>query len=158
MSTEDTKIDPTEFHANLRRGLERGLKSAQLRKDSEAVDTFTHCLDNYQSMLTATDINKETILQEAQRLVHGERCQDYGHPFYNFSQTALLVNGLLAGRFKDGMELIVQDIPLIMVCVKLARQCNKAKRDNLVDGAGYFETAAMVEDYIKQLKIVSRQP
>ena len=34
----------------------------------------------------------------------------------------------------------------IMICVKLSRQVNKPKRDNTVDGAGYFECLQMAID------------
>jgi hypothetical protein len=34
-----------------------------------------------------------------------------------------------------------------MVGVKISRECNKPKRDNRVDGAGYFETLQMIYDF-----------
>lgn len=80
----------------------------------------------------------ESILQEAQRLVHGDRGADYGHPLDDFTKTATLFNTL------TGANLTPCDVALFMVCVKLSREANKHKRDNLVDAAGYLETWMMV--------------
>lgn len=84
----------------------------------------------------------ESILQEAQRLVHGARQHDYGHPADDFERIAGMLNALFASRLRVPFR--AEDIPLIMVCVKLSREINSAKRDNLVDLAGYAETRSMV--------------
>ena len=34
-----------------------------------------------------------------------------------------------------------------MIGVKLSRECNEHKRDNLIDIAGYALTVQMIEDY-----------
>ena len=86
-----------------------------------------------------TAIN-ETILQEASRLVHSDRGADYGHPLEDFTKTANLFNTL------RGTSLTAEDVALFMICVKLSREANKHKRDNLVDLCGYAETYMMVKD------------
>lgn len=88
----------------------------------------------------------ESILQEAQRLVSGARNQDYGHPFHDFSRTAGMLNALF--KHKLIADFNAQDVGIIMVCVKLSRQMNKAKRDNLVDGAGYLAAIEMIEKFL----------
>lgn len=80
----------------------------------------------------------ESILQEAHRLVHGDRGADYGHPLDDFTKTAALFNTL------RGTTLTAEDVALFMVCVKLSREANRHKRDNLVDACGYLETLTMV--------------
>lgn len=85
---------------------------------------------------------KETILEEAQRLVYGQRGDDYGHPLDDFSKTAGAINSMF--RDKIMVDFTAEDIGLIMVLVKLSRQVNKPKRDNLVDIAGYAGTTEMV--------------
>lgn len=80
----------------------------------------------------------ETILQEAQRLVHGDRQADYGHPLDDFSKTALIWQVIL------GVPVTPEQVALCMVGVKISRECNKPKRDNRVDGCGYFATLDMV--------------
>lgn len=82
----------------------------------------------------------ETILEEAQRLVHGNRGDDYGHPFDDFSKTALIWQAIF------GIPVTPEQVALAMVGVKISREVNKPKRDNCVDGAGYFETLSMVKE------------
>lgn len=81
----------------------------------------------------------ESILQEAHRLTHGDRRADYGHPLDDYSRTAGLVSTLLAHKLKE--PLTADEMALAMVCVKLSRQIHRPKRDNTVDGAGYFWVA-----------------
>jgi len=76
----------------------------------------------------------KSILLEAEGLVHGDRNADYGHPLDDFTRVAGMLRAL------KGWDIKAEDIPLIMICLKLSRQSNKPKRDNCVDGAGYFET------------------
>lgn len=90
------------------------------------------------------DETHTSILVEAESLVHGQRGVDYGHPLDDFTRTANLVNVLLRDRLR--FELKAEDVALFMVCVKLSRQMNRNKRDNLVDAAGYIETWSMVID------------
>lgn len=78
------------------------------------------------------------ILQEADTLVHGARNDDYGHPLDDFSKTAKIWSAIL------GIDVTPEQVALCMVGVKISRQCNRPKRDNLVDGAGYFATLEMV--------------
>jgi len=83
----------------------------------------------------------ETILQEAQRLVHGNRGADYGHPIEDYTRTGRMWGAILG----------IPDIDprlccLMMAAVKVSRECNKHKRDNLTDLAGYAECASMVAE------------
>lgn len=81
----------------------------------------------------------ETILEEAQRLVHGPRQQSYGHPFDDFSRTGRLWGAIL------GCDPIPPDlVALCLVAVKISREVNAPKRDNRVDMAGYAETLDLV--------------
>lgn len=82
----------------------------------------------------------ENVLQEADRLVHGDRQAAYGHPLDDFSKTALIWQAIL------GIPVTPEQVALCMVGVKISRQCNRPKRDNLVDGCGYFATLEMVID------------
>lgn len=83
----------------------------------------------------------ENVLQEADRIVGGDRGEDYGHPFHDFSRTAAMATALL------GQEIRPDQVPLLMIAVKLSRQANRPKRDNLVDIAGYARTAEMVAEF-----------
>jgi hypothetical protein len=84
--------------------------------------------------------NPETTLQEAQRIVHGDRRIDYGHPMDDFARTSLIWQAIL------GIPVTPEQVALCMVGVKISREVNKPKRDNLVDMAGYAETLNMVHE------------
>ena len=62
------------------------------------------------------------------------------------SRTAAIWTALLGGKLKDGARIEPEDVGLCMVGVKLSRQINRPKRDNLTDAAGYCETVRMVVD------------
>ena len=82
-----------------------------------------------------------SILTEAHRLVHGDRGDDYGHPYHDFSRTAKIWSAIL------DKEVTPEQVALCMIGVKISRECNRPKRDNRVDMAGYAETLDMVVNY-----------
>jgi len=84
--------------------------------------------------------SQPTVLDEATELVDGPRNADYGHPLEDFTRIATMWSALL------GVDIEPEQVAYCMCCVKLSRQTNKPKRDNLVDLAGYARTAEMVLD------------
>ena len=84
---------------------------------------------------------RESILFEAHNLVHGVRGEDYGHPYEDFSRTAKIWSAIL------GVDVTPEQVALCMIGVKMSRECNKPKRDNRVDIAGYAEALDMVVNY-----------
>lgn len=86
---------------------------------------------------------RETVLEEAARLVDGARGDTYGHPADDFGRTAAMVSGLLREKLRE--PLTAADVGLIQVCVKLSRlAATPGHRDSLVDVAGYARTVEMV--------------
>lgn len=83
--------------------------------------------------------DSQSVLMEAQNLVHGDRHKQYGHPIDDFGRTAKMWNALWP-HWKTTPE----QVGLAMVCVKLSREINNPKRDNRVDGPGYFEAVDMI--------------
>jgi hypothetical protein len=79
------------------------------------------------------------ILKEAENAVYGDRQADYGTVTENFGTIAKLWSAVLK------TEITPEQVGLCMVQVKIARQMYKPKRDNLVDGAGYFATLEKLE-------------
>ncbi|QGJ90203.1 hypothetical protein PBI_SHEAKEIRA_55 [Mycobacterium phage SheaKeira] len=74
----------------------------------------------------------ESILEEAQRLIHGERNKNYGHPRDNFSDIAALFSGYLERPISD------IDVANLMILVKVARVKDAGyHRDSFTDIAGY---------------------
>lgn len=93
---------------------------------------------------------KESVLEEAQRLIFGDRRQDYGHPLDDYTRTAGMVNA----AFSDVLlrPFLPEEIMMIMIMVKLSRYREVPKRDSLVDGAGYFGCMAeAVEERARRL-------
>lgn len=82
---------------------------------------------------------EESILDEAKRIVHGDRGENYGHPFEDFSRTAKIWSAIL------DVYVSPEQVALCMIGLKISREVNRPKRDNIVDGAGYFETLDMVK-------------
>ena len=80
-----------------------------------------------------------TVLEEAQRLVHGDRGADYGHPIDDYTRTGKLWGAILGTDPIDPRTCC-----LMMAAMKISRECNKHKRDNLTDLAGYAECADMI--------------
>ena len=81
-----------------------------------------------------------TILEEAQKAVYGDRQDDYGTVTENFDTIAQFWSIVLKTK------VTAEQVGICMVQVKVARQMFKKKRDNLVDGAGYFATLEKMED------------
>jgi len=81
-----------------------------------------------------------TILEEAQKAVYGDRQEDYGSVTENFDTIAQFCSIVLKTK------VTAEQVGMCMVQVKVARQMFKKKRDNLIDGAGYFATLQKMED------------
>ena len=80
----------------------------------------------------------ETVLQEAQRLISGEKRSEYGSPLQSFQTIAELWATILRAPVTQ------EQVALCMIGFKIAREMNAHKRDNLVDIAGYAGALDMV--------------
>ena len=88
----------------------------------------------------------ENVLEEAQRLVTGDRGEAYGHPLDDYTRTAALWSTLLADKLRPGEEFTPQDAIRCMIAVKLSRDVNAPKRDNRTDLAGYAMCLQMADE------------
>lgn len=79
---------------------------------------------------------KDFILSKARDAVHGGR--GYAHPLDDFTRTAKIWSAIL------DTDVTPEQVGLCMVGLKISRECDAHKEDNLVDMAGYPETIAMV--------------
>jgi hypothetical protein len=91
-------------------------------------------------LFTEEELRGETVLEEAQRLILQDRNASYDHPLDNFKRIAAIWSVVF------GIPVTEEQVGLAMVGVKIAREAYSPKRDNLVDGAGYFGTIQMVKD------------
>ncbi len=94
----------------------------------------------------------ETVLEEAQRLVTGDRGDAYGHPLDDYTRTAAFWTTLLADKLLPGAEITPQDAIRCMIAVKLSRDVNAPNRDNRTDIAGYALCLDMVDEEEEQRK------
>jgi hypothetical protein len=83
---------------------------------------------------------EESTLQEAQRIVYGDRQGDYGHPLDDMGRTASIWSAIL------GAQVTAEQVALCMIGVKISRECNRPKRDNRTDIAGYAECLQRIAD------------
>jgi hypothetical protein len=81
----------------------------------------------------------ETVLQEADRLVSGDRGSYYGHPLDDFTRTGRMWAAIL-----DLPEVTPEQVGLCMAALKISREVHRHKRDNIVDLAGYAKTVQLV--------------
>ena len=82
----------------------------------------------------------ETILEEVAKVLRDRR-EQYGQPYDECK---------LVSRFwtiAAGTHISPEKVALMMALLKIAREINQHKRDNLVDGIGYLQC---VQDVIEQ--------
>ena len=93
-------------------------------------------------------VDSDSILDEAARVTSHDRNKSYGHPSKNVNNTAELWNANLARCFEGQSEskLTGRHVAMMMVLVKVSRDANTSKRDNLVDIAGWARVAEMLEE------------
>jgi hypothetical protein len=102
----------------------------------------------------------DTIFEEAQRIVYGDREKVYGDPGKNIRAIAALWNVYIQEKyplanydFQRGASTLYlneQDVCAIMRLLKEARLMNTpAHRDSLVDICGYAGVAARIDEYAR---------
>lgn len=82
----------------------------------------------------------ESLCQEAERIIGGDRKQDYGDYSIEAKKLAQLWSAI------TGKEILPRHVSLMMAGLKLLRQSNKPKRDNLVDAIGYILLSEHLKD------------
>lgn len=86
------------------------------------------------------------ILQEAHVITEGARDTDYGSALESFSRIATVAAILCNKQFS------AQDVAKVLMAMKLVRESNKHKRDNLVDLCGYARLLQDIEDALANME------
>lgn len=73
----------------------------------------------------------ESVLDEAKKLVSGDRQAQYGPPDQDFTRTADMWSAWKGVHFEP------YEVAVFMILLKMSRQKHQRKRDNWVDVAGY---------------------
>ena len=88
-------------------------------------------------------MNEKTlsVLQEAHKIIYGDREQTYGHPDKNLKTISKMWNAYITAVGQR--ELNAKDVAILMILLKTARLANDPNnRDSVVDICGY---AALIE-------------
>ena len=92
-------------------------------------------MTNSKAKLSTTEI---PMLHKAEDLINGQRQQDYGDKLQNFSQIAMLWQGVLGAKLKVTSAITPEDVALCMMQVKIARLAKSPDHaDSVLDVAGY---------------------
>lgn len=87
----------------------------------------------------------DSILEEAYQIVMGDRENLYGHPAKNLETIARFWTHYLDQKYQTEIALNPEDVCWMMALLKMSRQMNSHKRDNLVDAAGYLALIERVQ-------------
>jgi hypothetical protein len=81
------------------------------------------------------------VLEEAQKIIYGDREKTYGKPSKNLETIAQMWNAYITARGEKVLN--AKDVAVMMVLLKAARLANdQSHRDSVVDICGY---AALIE-------------
>lgn len=139
---------------------EQGVKDVEeaVKEAAEAITGVASFLNEEPIQKIAKDIKKEqsidkenirkmedeSCLEEAAKIISGNRQNDYGTPEDSFQRIADYWNAYLyhrkevmKGTIDEDYPLEGKDIAMMMVLFKIAREEHSHKHDNLVDICGY---------------------
>lgn len=101
------------------------------------------------------DNPEESVCLTAYNLVRGPRRGDYGHPLDDYTRVGRMWGAIIDGWLR-GLEILGKidrfpDLPpqlacLMMQAVKVSREVNAPRRDNRVDGCGYWDCVQLIDD------------
>lgn len=94
---------------------------------------------------TAPASENQNILREAETIIYGDREATYGHPAKNLESIARFWTGYLKQKYGLEAPLSPEDVCWMMALLKMSRQMNSHKRDNLIDAAGYLALIERVQ-------------
>jgi len=89
-----------------------------------------------------------SILTEADEIAGESRSRDYGHPYENHRRIAAIWSIQMEGVLRR--PLLPREVALMMIGLKLAREINSPKRDNLIDAAGYIKCVDMIDEHVEK--------
>ena len=79
-----------------------------------------------------------SIIDQARDIIEGDREKTYGEPGRNLRRIADQWSCYLSQKYESAVMLSEEDVCWMMVLLKMSRQINAHKEDNLVDAIGYI--------------------
>ena len=120
-----------------------------IRSDThtERVETFLLLseADAYRKEYFRKVAHSESVLQEAERLINGDRQQAYGSAAESFERIAAFWHAYLKHKLKDTEHIKPKDVAAMMILMKVSRSVTSSKRDNWVDAAAYAELGSQLD-------------
>jgi hypothetical protein len=101
---------------------------------------------------TSKPMSGVELLDEAKRLITGDRLKDYGSALVNHTRISSLWSAFL------GVTISPREAAIMMSLVKIAREAEGPKEDSIVDIAGYAAVCADIAREEWELDISTRVP
>lgn len=81
---------------------------------------------------------KMNAIDLAKEIIYGDREQTYGHPSKNLERIAQLWTLYLHQKYGAQVNVNAEDVCWMMNLLKMTRQMNQVKQDNVIDAIGYL--------------------
>ena len=81
---------------------------------------------------------KMNAIDLAKEIIYGDREETYGHPSKNLVAISQLWTIYLHQKYGVNVIVNAEDVCWMMNLLKMSRQMNKEKQDNIVDAIGYL--------------------
>jgi hypothetical protein len=149
----DTRLNPWELHDRPSRAAPKEPSLAGTPEALAAIRDSGERQAAHNEVEAKLDDPLESVCLTAYNLVRGPRRNDYGHPLDDYTRTGRIWGAILDGWLRrlgfldDSHEL--PPVPPRLAClmmqgVKVSREVNAPKRDNRVDGAGYWDCVQLI--------------
>jgi hypothetical protein len=92
----------------------------------------------------------ETVLEEAQRLIYGDREKAYGNPRTSGHRLAAIWSAILTDKLDA--PITAEEAMLMLVGLKISREIGEHRRDNIIDIAGYAGVLGKMYDQFGPLE------
>lgn len=92
----------------------------------------------------------DNLMSEAWKLTNGDRRDAYGDPREVFTAYGWAWSAIIAAKLKPGEFINAEDATLMMAALKICREANKVKRDNVVDAHGYLSLHSRVAGLLEE--------
>jgi hypothetical protein len=108
------------------------------RRATDIKGTYRYATSEEVNKVAGLDTPTKGLLQRAHETITGPRQADYGDKLQNFSQIAMLFQGVLATKLLPDSVISAEDVALLMMQVKIARLAKSPNhKDSILDVAGY---------------------
>ena len=91
----------------------------------------------------------DPLMQQAWELTNGDRRGAYGDPREVFDAYGLAWTAVLRQKLKPGETITGLEVTLMMAMLKICREAQNVKADNIVDGHGYLSLHSRIAGLVE---------